>query len=129
LGGEGGLEHGRPPSRKFTVVKDGTVPDAGSSEPSIRAASQPHLGDNAQVDRFLTATVASCLLAVACGGRPAELVPPVGEPSLVDPTAEFPKIRFADGLVSVNDRCPVTKRKLSPLFPPVYVNGLPIGFC
>jgi hypothetical protein len=81
------------------------------------------------VDRFLTATVASCLLAVACGGRPAELVPPVGEPSLVDPTAEFPKIRFADGLVSVNDRCPVTKRKLSPLFPPVYVNGLPIGFC
>jgi hypothetical protein len=57
------------------------------------------------------------------------LVPPVGEPEIVDATADFPKIRFADGQVSANDRCPVTKRKLSPLFPPVYVNGLAIGFC
>jgi YHS domain-containing protein len=69
------------------------------------------------------------LLAGACGGRPAELVPPIGEPTVLDPAAAFPKIRFADDSVSVNDRCPVTKRKLSPLFPPVYVNGSPIGFC
>jgi predicted small lipoprotein YifL len=73
----------------------------------------------------------SLLLAAiaACGGRPAELVPPVGKAELVDPAAEFPRIRFADGLVAANDRCPVTKRKLSVAFPPVYVNGLPIGFC
>jgi hypothetical protein len=81
------------------------------------------------VNRPLTATVALLVLAVACGGRPAELVPPVAEPAVVDAAAEFPKIRFADGSISANDRCPVTKRKLSPLFPPVYVNGLPIGFC
>jgi hypothetical protein len=68
-------------------------------------------------------------LAVACGVRPSELVPPIGKPELIDATAEFPKIRFADGLVSANDRCPVTKRKLSVLFPPIYVNGQPIGFC
>ena len=61
--------------------------------------------------------------------RPAELVPPVSEPVFIDPESAFPKIRFADGLVSVNDRCPVTKRKLSVHFPPVYVNGQPIGFC
>jgi len=67
--------------------------------------------------------------AAACGGRPAELVPPVAKPSLVDDAAEYPRIRFGDGLVSANDRCPVTKRKLSIYFPPVYVNGLPIGFC
>jgi len=73
-----------------------------------------------------------CLLltaVVACGGRPAELVLPVGKVELVDPSAELPRIRFADGLISVNDICPVTKRKLSVAFPPVYVNGLPIGFC
>ena len=68
-------------------------------------------------------------LAVACGGRPAELVPPIGTAVVLDPEAPFPKIRFADGMVSANDRCPVTKRKLSILFPPVYVNGQPIGFC
>ena len=75
--------------------------------------------------------VASILLTavVACGGRPAELVPPVGKPELVDASAELSRIRFGDGLVSANDRCPVTKRKLSVAFPPVYVNGLPIGFC
>jgi hypothetical protein len=81
------------------------------------------------VKRPLLATVGLILLAGGCGGRPAELVPPVAEPAVIDPAAEFPKIRFADGSVSANDRCPVTKRKLSPLFPPVYVNGLPIGFC
>lgn len=75
---------------------------------------------------------AASILVVAfqgCGGRPAELVPPVGEPTVMDTSADFPRIRFADGRVSANDRCPVTKRKLSPYFPPVYVNGLPIGFC
>jgi hypothetical protein len=67
--------------------------------------------------------------AAACGGRPAELVSPIGKPELVDASAELPRIRYGDGLVSANDRCPVTKRKLSVAFPPVYVNGLPIGFC
>jgi len=77
-------------------------------------------------------SAAAALLIVAatgCGGRPAELVPPVGEAALVDPDAAFPRVRFADGLVSENDRCPITKRKLSKYFPPVYVNGKPIGFC
>ena len=76
---------------------------------------------------FLTCLLLTC--AVACGGRPAERVPPIGKPELVGASAEFPRIRFGDRLVSANDRCPVTKRKLSVAFPPVYVNGLPIGFC
>ena len=76
-----------------------------------------------------------CLLALmlaavaACGGRPAELVLPIGNAEYVDAEAEFPRIRFGDGLISANVRCPVAKRKLSPRFPPVYVNGSPIGFC
>ncbi len=77
------------------------------------------------------AAAASLLLtaAVACGARPSELVPPNGDPAVIDASAEFPRLRFGDGLVSANDRCPITKRKLSIYFPPVYVNGLPIGFC
>jgi hypothetical protein len=77
------------------------------------------------------AAAASFLLtaAVACGARPSEVVPPSGKPVVIDASAEFPKIRFGDGVVSANDRCPITKRKLSVHFPPVYVNGLPIGFC
>jgi hypothetical protein len=79
--------------------------------------------------RYVGAAWLLAVAAAACGGRPAELVPPVGTPVLLDPDAPFPKIRFADGMVSANDRCPVTKRKLSVHFPPVYVNGQPIGFC
>ena len=41
----------------------------------------------------------------------------------------FPRIRYADSLVSVNDRCLVTQRKLNTKMPPVYVNGVPMGFC
>ena len=71
--------------------------------------------------------IVACLSA--CGERPAELVPPVGKVELVDPGSPFPKLKFADGQVSINDKCPVTKRKLSVHWPPVYVNGQPIGFC
>ena len=47
------------------------------------------------------------------------------------PTADLqhPKVRYADSLVSMNDRCPVRKGKLSTTYKPVYVNGRPIGFC
>jgi hypothetical protein len=83
------------------------------------------------MDRFLRIAAASVVLAcaAACGNRPAELVPPVAKPAVVDDAAALPRIRFGDGLTSANDRCPVTKRKMSVSFPPVYVNGLPIGFC
>jgi hypothetical protein len=40
-----------------------------------------------------------------------------------------PRLKFADSLVSVNDRCVVTHNKLNAQIPPVYVNGRPVGFC
>ena len=40
-----------------------------------------------------------------------------------------PRLRFADSLTSVNDRCVVTHNKLNPQIRPVYVNGKPVGFC
>ena len=42
---------------------------------------------------------------------------------------EHPRIQYADSLVSLNDRCIVRQNKLSTSIPPVYVNGMPIGFC
>ncbi len=47
------------------------------------------------------------------------------------PTADpkFPKIRFADSLLSANDHCLVSKSKLNLKVRPVYVNGVPMGFC
>ena len=85
-------------------------------------------------------------LTTGCGGRPAEDgerqaaapvaagpeavadAPPVGYAS--DAAAEGHRaLRFADGQVSLNDRCPVRKRGLNLRLLPVYVNGAPIGFC
>jgi hypothetical protein len=80
--------------------------------------------------RLILAAVTPVWLALAgCGSRPTELVPPLGKAELVDASAEHPRLKFTDGSVSVNDTCPVTKRKLNVAFPPVYVNGQPIGFC
>ena len=45
-----------------------------------------------------------------------------------DPKA-FPRLRLEDGAISLNDRCPVRKNKLSRGFDPLLVNGKPIGFC
>ncbi len=51
----------------------------------------------------------------------AEYVPGVEE--------KYPRLRYADGQISLNDRCPVRHVKLNPKMPPVYLNGKPIGFC
>jgi hypothetical protein len=40
-----------------------------------------------------------------------------------------PRVKFADSLVSANDRCMVAQSKLNPRVRPVYVNGVPLGFC
>ncbi len=42
---------------------------------------------------------------------------------------KFPKLKYADSLISLNDRCIVSKEKLNPKARPVYVNSRPIGFC
>lgn len=42
---------------------------------------------------------------------------------------KFPKIKYPDSLVSVNDRCIVAGTPLSTMIRPTYVNGKPIGYC
>ncbi|HEU4723772.1 MAG TPA: hypothetical protein VFU59_00600 [Candidatus Eisenbacteria bacterium] len=41
----------------------------------------------------------------------------------------FPRIKYPDSLVSANERCMVALQKLSRRVRPVYVNGVPMGFC
>ena len=61
------------------------------------------------------------LLIAACNRYPHQYVE--GE------EGRFPRIRFADHSLSVNDRCPVTLKRLHPRWDPVYVNGRSVGFC
>jgi hypothetical protein len=70
------------------------------------------------------AALLAVTVAVALSGRP-------GTAQVYVPTADInhPKIRYADSLVSLNDRCPVRTGKLSTTYKPVYVNHRPIGFC
>jgi hypothetical protein len=70
------------------------------------------------------AALLAVTVAVALSGRP-------GTAQVYVPTADLnhPKIRYADSLVSLNDRCPVRTGKLSTTYKPVYVNHRPIGFC
>ena len=46
-----------------------------------------------------------------------------------DSTLEFPRLRFTNQTLSLNDRCPVRKAKLNERLAPLFVNGRPIGFC
>lgn len=63
------------------------------------------------------------VLATLAGCRP-------GAPELVrgdDP--KHPRVRYTDGLVTCNDRCPVKRNALNPRMVPLYANGRPVGFC
>jgi len=45
------------------------------------------------------------------------------------PDTAFPRVKYADSLVSINDRCMVRQTKLAPRMRPIYVSGQPVGFC
>ena len=64
---------------------------------------------------------AALLIAGAAPGIAQRLVP--------TSDVEHPRLRFADSLLSVNDRCIVSQAKLNAKVRPVYVNGEPVGFC
>ena len=68
---------------------------------------------------FALAALAGALLAPSA--RAQHLV--AGADSL------HPRLRFTDSLMSANDRCIVSLKKLNPKVRPVYVNGVPMGFC
>ena len=67
------------------------------------------------------ALVAAGVLLAAPRGAAQRRVP-TGDP-------KHPRLKYADSLTSLNDRCMVRKAKLNPKVRPVYVNWQPVGFC
>ena len=87
--------------------------------------------------RMLPLGALSLVLLAACSGKvtekqvgAAQVVEDTGAIAFVDAAQDsFPRIRFADGRISLNDRCPVRQVRLNRRMPPIYVNGQPVGFC
>ncbi len=67
------------------------------------------------------------LAALALAGALAPAADAQRYVATADPS--HPRLKFADSLVSANDRCIVAQEKLNPKVRPVYVNGVPLGFC
>ena len=74
--------------------------------------------------RALAAACACVALVAFWAGRPAH-----AQRYVPGEFRDFPKVKYADSLESVNDRCIVSGAKLNPEIRPVYVNWRPIGFC
>ena len=70
----------------------------------------------------LTYLVFTTLATLAATGADAQVYVPQTD-------LNFPKIRYADSLVSLNDRCMVRQAKMGLSHAPVYVSGQPVGFC
>jgi hypothetical protein len=61
------------------------------------------------------------LLLTACRAPAHQVLPSL------DP--DHPRLRFLDGSISLNDRCPITGGRLNPHMDSVLINGRSIGFC
>lgn len=70
----------------------------------------------------MTMAVIAVVLAVGFAWAGAAVLVPGDDP-------ELPRVRYEDGQISINDRCPLRHGKLSAGIDPVYVNGAAVGFC
>ncbi len=97
------------------------------------------------MNKLLSSVLMTCTLMI-CGTTLIVSAAPAAEPNenqsdhpqmIVEPFAEFvtpsdslPHLRFfADGKVTLNDRCPVRRVRLNPKMGASYVNNQPVGFC
>ncbi len=81
--------------------------------------------------RTVRAQAAGLALAVVAGIALAASgpVPDKDRIQFVPPNAELPRLRWPDGSLSLNDRCPVSKTRLARDIAPLFVNGKPVAFC
>jgi len=77
--------------------------------------------------------VTSCLVGLLAFAHPATAAPGKPAPPPQTRPQPFPTPNFIhekyDGVLSVNDHCPVRHGKLHPSIRPTYVNRQPVGFC
>lgn len=72
---------------------------------------------------------ASAALLIAAAGFFLAPTPGVAQRYVATPDTAHPRIKYADSLLSANERCMVAQQKLNLRVRPVYVNGVPMGFC
>lgn len=94
---------------------------AESHRPWDRTPMVPISSPRGGARTFGAAALLLCVLAAAADGLAQRYVE--GD----DP--DYPRLKYADSLTSLNDRCIVAQNKLNKKIRPVYVNGSPIGFC
>jgi hypothetical protein len=78
------------------------------------------------LSRPLLTLLGSGFLALALFGRPA---PAPAQRYVSTGDTLHPRVKYADSLTSLNDRCIVRMTRLSRRVRPTYVNGQPVGFC
>jgi len=78
---------------------------------------------------FTTGVLVMCLWGCSTKKNAQTPVQALLPAAYTDTMLEFPKLRFTNETVSLNDRCPVRKAKLNQRLAPLFVNGQPIGFC
>lgn len=81
--------------------------------------------------RWAFALLLAGVAAAGCTSEPriAQLVEDAGIIQFASADTLFPRLVFADGKTSLNDRCMVRRVKLNKRLPGLYVNGSPVGFC
>ena len=81
--------------------------------------------------RWASVLLLAGVAAAGCTSEPrvAHLVEDPGVIQYASADTLFPRLVFADGQTSLNDRCMVRLVKLNKRLPGLYVNGSPVGFC
>ena len=80
--------------------------------------------------RLIPLVVLSAALLAVCGQQQSAVkVADIGVGVYADTATELPRLRYAAGEVTINDRCPVRKVSLNRRLSPLFVNGRPLGFC
>jgi hypothetical protein len=104
--------------------------EGGSSKRDVVAAPHPQLGRQSGMKTLPGRFWAQCFWPPRCTAAPSGSARPrSGRPSWWTPRRSFRESASRTGSSRPTTGCPVTKRKLSVAWPPVYVNGQPIGFC
>jgi len=83
----------------------------------------------ADVRSVLSRRAPRALVALLAGAALFAAVPAGSQRYVPTTDPEHPRLKYADSLLSLNDRCMVRMTKLNPKVRPVYVSRMPVGFC
>ena len=77
----------------------------------------------------LAAVLGCALVGIAASAVRPGVTPATAQVMVQTKDPAHPRVRYADSLLSLNDRCMVRQGTMNPMFKPVYITGRPVGFC